>query len=269
MGRSPTGCGKGASRGVRRCGGSSKPPARSTAPTRAGIVHRDVKPGNLLVADDGTIRVSDFGIARAADQDTLTAAGSVLGSVGYMSPEQARGEPSSAASDRYGLACVAFELLTGRRPFEREGQAAEAAAHARETPPSARQLEPSLPPTVDAVFARGLAKRPDERHPTSAAFVDDLRAALAPPVPSTAATVVAAPSRPGVAAVALRGEAARPRGAARRDRPAGGGRRARVGAERARRGRELDRGAHPDRAGEGQHRRRHRDRPRARRSSAR
>ncbi len=176
-----------------------------------GIVHRDVKPGNLLVADDGTIRVSDFGIARAADQDTLTAAGSVLGSVGYMSPEQARGEPSSAASDRYGLACVAFELLTGRRPFEREGQAAEAAAHARETPPSARQLEPSLPPTVDAVFARGLAKRPDERHPTSAAFVDDLRAALAPPVPSTAATVVAAPSRPGARPSRY---AARPRGLA-------------------------------------------------------
>ena len=176
-----------------------------------GIVHRDVKPGNLLVADDGTIRVSDFGIARAADQDTLTAAGSVLGSVGYMSPEQARGEPSSAASDRYGLACVAFELLTGRRPFEREGQAAEAAAHARETPPSARQLEPSLPPTVDAVFARGLAKRPDERHPTSAAFVDDLRAALAPPVPSTAATVVAAPSRPDAGPSRY---ASRPRGLA-------------------------------------------------------
>ena len=176
-----------------------------------GIVHRDVKPGNLLVADDGTIRVSDFGIARAADQDTLTAAGSVLGSVGYMSPEQARGEPTSPASDRYGLACVAFELLTGRRPFEREGQAAEAAAHARETPPSARRFEPSLPSAVDAVFARGLSKRPDERYPTSAAFVDDLRRALAPPVPSTAATVATAPPRP-VAAPSRYGS--RPRGLA-------------------------------------------------------
>ena len=176
-----------------------------------GIVHRDVKPGNLLVADDGTIRVSDFGIARAADQDTLTAAGSVLGSVGYMSPEQARGEPSTPASDRYGLACVAFELLTGRRPFEREGQAAEAAAHARETPPSATQFEPTLPAAVDAVFARGLSKRPEERHPTSAAFVDDLRRALAPPVPSTAATVVAAPSRPAAGPSRY---ASRPRGLA-------------------------------------------------------
>src|SRR6185436_2910517 len=103
------------------------------------------KPANLLIADDETIRVSDFGIARAADQDTLTEVGSVLGSVGYMAPEQARGEPTSSASDRYALACVAFELLTGRRPFERESQAAEAAAHAHEAPPSIPHLEPSLP----------------------------------------------------------------------------------------------------------------------------
>ena len=75
-----------------------------------GIVHRDVKPANLLLAADETIRVSDFGIARAASHDTLTAAGTVLGSSGYMAPEQARGEPATAASDRYALACVAFEL---------------------------------------------------------------------------------------------------------------------------------------------------------------
>ena len=160
-----------------------------------GVVHRDVKPANLLLTDDDTVRVSDFGIARAADQDTLTAVGSVLGSVGYMAPEQARGEPTSPASDRYALACVAFELLTGRRPFERESQAAELAAHAREAPPSARELDPSLPAGLDAVFARGLAKRPDDRHPSSAAFVHDLRRALTP-VASTAATVVRPPSRP-------------------------------------------------------------------------
>ena len=157
-----------------------------------GVVHRDVKPANLLIADDETIRVSDFGIARAADQDTLTAVGSVLGSVGYMAPEQARGEPTSPASDRYALACVAFELLTARRPYERESSAAEAAAHAQEEPPSAHELDPGLPTRVDAVFARGLAKRPEERHPTCAAFVGDLRAALAAR-PSTARTVAAAP----------------------------------------------------------------------------
>jgi serine/threonine-protein kinase len=178
-----------------------------------GIVHRDVKPGNLLLAEDATIRVSDFGIARAADQDTLTAVGSVLGSVGYMAPEQARGEASSPASDRYALACVAFELLTGRRPFERESQAAEAAAHGRETPPSARQFDPKLPAALDAVLARGLAKRPAERHPTGTAFVDDLRLALASPVPATAATaatVVAAPTRPAASAPSTR-YASRPR----------------------------------------------------------
>ena len=158
-----------------------------------GVVHRDVKPANLLIADDETIRVSDFGIARAADQDTLTAAGSVLGSVGYMAPEQARGEPTSPASDRYALACVAFELLTGRRPFERESPAAEAAAHAQEAPPSAHDLAPALPPGIDGVFARALAKHPGERHPTCAAFVSDLRAALA--TPSVTPTVVAAPTR--------------------------------------------------------------------------
>ena len=158
-----------------------------------GVVHRDVKPANLLIADDETIRVSDFGIARAADQDTLTEVGSVLGSVGYMAPEQARGEPTSPASDRYALACVAFELLTGRRPYERESSAAEAAAHAQEEPPSAHEFDPRLPTRVDAVFVRGLAKRPEERHPTCAAFVGDLRAALAAR-PSTATTVAAAPA---------------------------------------------------------------------------
>jgi tRNA A-37 threonylcarbamoyl transferase component Bud32 len=157
------------------------------------VVHRDVKPANLLLADDETIRVSDFGIARAAGQDTLTEPGSVLGSVGYMAPEQARGEPTSPASDRYALACVAFELLTGRRPFEREGPAAEATAHAHEEPPSVRDLEPRLPAAVDTVFTRGLAKQPEHRYPTCAAFVTDLGAALAA-TPSMATWVAAAPT---------------------------------------------------------------------------
>ena len=143
-----------------------------------GIVHRDVKPANLLVASDGAIRVSDFGIARAAGDDTLTAAGTILGSFGYMAPEQARGEPTTAATDRYALACVAFELLTGRRPFERESMTAEAAAHVNDAPPSVRELAPQLPAALDSVFARGLAKVPSERHTSCADLVADLRAAL-------------------------------------------------------------------------------------------
>jgi eukaryotic-like serine/threonine-protein kinase len=161
-----------------------------------GVVHRDVKPANLLLAEDGTLRVSDFGIARAAGQDTLTAAGTVLGSAGYLSPEQARGEPSTAASDRYALACVAFELLTGRRPFERESQAAEAAAHATQAPPSPRDVDPNLPVAVDDVLARGLAKQPEDRFASSAALVSALRAALRD-VQTAPTTVMGPPVLPG------------------------------------------------------------------------
>ena len=146
-----------------------------------GIVHRDVKPANLLVAEDGTIRVSDFGIARAATHDTLTAAGTVLGSTGYMAPEQARGEQATPASDRYALACVAFELLTGQRPFVRDTHAAEAMAHANEAPPVASAVAPELPPAVDAVLAAGLAKRPNDRPASARELVGRLREALTEP----------------------------------------------------------------------------------------
>jgi serine/threonine-protein kinase len=158
-----------------------------------GIVHRDVKPANLLVSSEGNLCFSDFGIARAAGDDTLTAAGTVLGSTGYMAPEQARGESSTPATDRYALACVAFELLTGRRPFARDTVAAEAAAHAYESPPLVGDL--AVPPAaLDEVFARGLAKRPADRPPTCAALVADLREALAGG--STRTIPVALPTRP-------------------------------------------------------------------------
>ena len=148
-----------------------------------GVIHRDIKPGNLLVADDGTIRVTDFGIARAANNNTLTADGTILGSSGYMAPEQARGEPARSASDRYALACVAFELLTGRRPFERDNPTAEAAAHATEVPPWPRRVDMRLPATLDGVFARALAKTPGDRYPTCAELVADIRWALQPSAP--------------------------------------------------------------------------------------
>ena len=140
-----------------------------------GIVHRDVKPANLLLDRDGTIVVSDFGIASTSGFDTLTLPGTVLGTAGYLSPEQARGEPATAASDRYGLGVVAFELLTDRRPFEGETAATEAFAHVTAPVPSAELIKPELPDGVDEVLVRALAKSPADRPETCAELVADLR----------------------------------------------------------------------------------------------
>jgi tRNA A-37 threonylcarbamoyl transferase component Bud32 len=147
-----------------------------------GIVHRDVKPANLLFDDRGEIRVVDFGVARVVDETTgqLTAAGTVLGTAGYISPEQARGEPASAASDLYSLGIVAYELLTGGRPFERGSATAEAFAHLQEPVPPASERGVGLPRSIDAVFDRALAKDPGRRYRSAAAFVSALRQALEP-----------------------------------------------------------------------------------------
>jgi eukaryotic-like serine/threonine-protein kinase len=145
-----------------------------------GVVHRDVKPANLLFDDRGQIRVVDFGVARVIDETTgqLTAAGTVLGTAGYISPEQARGGGASAASDLYSLGIVAYELLTGGRPFERGSATAEALAHLHEPVPPASQRSVGLPRSVDAVFDRALAKDPGRRYRSAAAFVSALRGAL-------------------------------------------------------------------------------------------
>jgi serine/threonine-protein kinase len=151
-----------------------------------GVVHRDVKPANLLLDADESVYVSDFGIASAGGFDTLTLPGTVLGTAGYLSPEQASGEPATAASDRYALGVVAFELLTGRRPFASETAATEAFAHAHAPVPSATQHDPSLPGAVDAVFRDALAKDPGERPRAAADLVGRLRQALAEgPAPTT------------------------------------------------------------------------------------
>jgi eukaryotic-like serine/threonine-protein kinase len=144
-----------------------------------GVVHRDVKPANLLLDRDGNVHVSDFGIASVTGVDALTAPGTVLGTAGYLAPEQARGEPATPASDRYALAVVAFELLTGRRPFEGDTPTTEAFAHLNADVPSATALDPTLPASVDAAFERALAKDPESRPATAQALVADLRQALA------------------------------------------------------------------------------------------
>jgi eukaryotic-like serine/threonine-protein kinase len=145
-----------------------------------GIVHRDVKPANLLFDARGELQVVDFGIARAVD-DTggMTAAGTMLGTAGYLSPEQARGEGATPESDRYSLAVVAYELLTGGRPFERGSATAEAAAHIQEPVPPASERGVGLPRSVDRIFERALAKDPARRYESAAAFVRALSSALA------------------------------------------------------------------------------------------
>jgi serine/threonine protein kinase len=143
-----------------------------------GIVHRDVKPANLLLDGQGRLAVGDFGIARLADDTHMTQTGQVLGTAAYISPEQALGRPATAASDRYALAVVAYELLTGARPFAGGPPSAQALQHAEEQPSRASQIAPDLPPAVDAVFARGLAKDPGQRPRTATELVAAIESSL-------------------------------------------------------------------------------------------
>ena len=166
--------------------------ALDTAHAR-GVVHRDVKPGNLLLDRQRNVHVADFGIASAAGMDSLTMTGTVLGTAGYLSPEQAQGDRATPASDRYGLAVVAFELLTGTRPFEADSPTAEAAAHVNAPVPSI-SARADLPREIDRCFARALAKDPAERFPSCADFVAALRSAFADAAGQTRQFAAVAPT---------------------------------------------------------------------------
>jgi tRNA A-37 threonylcarbamoyl transferase component Bud32 len=167
---------------------------------REGVVHRDVKPGNLMLDHERNVHVADFGIASAAGMDSLTMTGTVLGTAGYLSPEQAQGDRAAAASDRYALAVVAFELLTGSRPYEADSPTAEAAAHVN-APIPAVSTRARLPSQLDEVFERALAKEPSRRFETCADFVAALRAAFADAAGATRTLPVAVPATgPTVAA---------------------------------------------------------------------
>jgi len=142
-----------------------------------GVVHRDVKPGNLLLDREGNVHVADFGIASATGMDSLTMTGTVMGTAGYLAPEQAQGDRATAASDRYALAVVAYELLTGTRPFESDTPTQEAAAHVHaKVPPVGGHA--NLPRELDHVFGIALAKQPDRRYASCAEFVAELRGAF-------------------------------------------------------------------------------------------
>jgi serine/threonine-protein kinase len=166
---------------------------------RRGVVHRDVKPGNLLLDAEGHVHVADFGIASAPGRHTLTLTGTVLGTAGYLPPEQALGDRAGPAADRYALGVVAWELLAGRRPFANESTTAEAAAHVNSAPPSLCEHRGDLPcHDLDKVFVRVLAKEPAARPSSCAELVAELRQALeAGPRPAAAPL----PRRPGRSAV--------------------------------------------------------------------
>ncbi len=170
-----------------------------------GVLHRDIKPANLLLDRDRTLHVADFGIARLGAEDTITGSGQVLGTASYLAPERALGQPATAASDRYSLAVATFELLVGERPFTAQHFAAQARQHIEQAPPAASAINRTLPPSVDRILARGMAKRPEERWPSAQDFAQAIESALteAATRPHRAAALAAA-ARPARQAAAGR-----------------------------------------------------------------
>jgi serine/threonine-protein kinase len=143
---------------------------------RNGLVHRDVKPGNLLLSEgDGTVKLADFGIAKtASDESSITQVGSVLGTAAYLAPEQAAGEEAGPAADLYGLGVVAYQLLSGRLPYEAASLTELALKQQREIPPPLHHVDPSIPPQLAVAVERALALTPQERY----ASADEMRQAV-------------------------------------------------------------------------------------------
>ncbi len=172
---------------------------------RNGVVHRDVKPGNVLLTRDGGVKVADFGIARAisdSSDQNLTKTGSVMGTATYFSPEQARGAPVDPRSDLYSLGVVLYEMITGSPPFSGDSAVAIAYKHVQENPVPPRRIDPSLPETLEAITLKTLAKNPANRYPSAQDLRADLRRyldgarimaepVLAPPLDPGATSVIA------------------------------------------------------------------------------
>jgi serine/threonine protein kinase len=143
------------------------------------IVHRDIKPHNILITAEGRVKVTDFGIARAVSASGLTQTGVVLGSVQYFSPEQAQGGVVGTQSDLYSLGCVMYEMLTGKVPFSGESPIAIALKQIQETPAPVDKVRPGLPANVSRIVAKALAKELTQRYPTAYAMIRELQVAMA------------------------------------------------------------------------------------------
>ena len=164
-----------------------------------GLIHRDIKPGNVMLTPDGKVKVMDFGIARATTSETITQTAAVVGTAQYISPEQAQGQTVDYRSDLYSVGCCLYEMLTGTVPFTGATPVAIAYRHVREDPTPPRMLNPDVPRPLEAICLKAMAKLPDNRYQTAAELHDDLerfrngQPVLATPLMDPAATTQAIP----------------------------------------------------------------------------
>jgi eukaryotic-like serine/threonine-protein kinase len=176
-----------------------------------GLIHRDIKPGNVMLTPDGKVKVMDFGIARATTSETITQTAAVVGTAQYISPEQAQGQTVDYRSDLYSVGCCLYEMLTGTVPFTGATPVAIAYRHVREDPTSPRMLNPDVPAPLEAICLKAMAKLPDNRYQTAAEMHDDLQRfrngqpVHATPLMDPAATTQAIPRGDGADQTAMLG----------------------------------------------------------------